>query len=480
MEHWNSKSRPPQRPYTLFLLILTLLCFLILLTLSIFPSTGLRLGNQMTLQLPSLAKFFGISEEAEVLDLSDIEELDYVPSHSLLLNNGKDLREQIYSLPLVEIEHSTGEGKNLSQFFETLRLKQKVRILYFGDSQIERDRITFGLRNKLRQYFEQPGQSIGLFPLNPKLAIHPNIKISLSSEWETTSPIVKLSDDEARQIYGVCLALTSTILHPTNARSVTLTTRNYKIMRPFAYDAILLQCRNTEGKTTITLRQGKKVIQTITMNPAKHMQLLKFSVPHSMKSSYQFEFLGEGILEISAVSLEDKSKIMVDNIALRSNDGLDFSRVSQRLFAQSLLQINPSLIIYQFGLNYIAREDTLERYQQKMAKQLSFLRKALPKVDILVVGINDYANFSHGSYITPEHIDRYRYIQRKTALQNHCAYWDLYTAMGAKKSALYWAKARPALLTKDYCHFTPTGIEVIEELLFNAIIQDYIRWKDES
>ncbi len=479
MYPWQNKKEKRTFPYLFFLFLIAILSFFILMTLYFFPKKGVEISDNLTLTLPEIETFSDADfSDAEIFDLSLLDTLSYTPSYPVLSSIGRsDIKDQVYALPPTAIEHnSLSEKENLQHFFTALQKNKLTRILYFGDSQIEGDRITHGLRNKLREYFQDKGHGIGMFPLNPNIPVHPNIKISLSSGWKISPPVFNLPDREAHIACGTYLATTSVSLKQDESHYFKITTRDLKKYRPFSYQTFYLQCRNTVGTTRITLQSDDIPITKINLQPSDKIRYIKFKVPLSIKNSYQFDVSGQGVFEVLGIGIEDDSKIMVDNIPLRSNDGLDFTKVDAQSFIQAVEQLQPALIIYQFGLNFLVREDMLSFYAEQLNRQLAFLKKSFPAADILVVGVNDYAARKHGMLRTSDNIDAFRYIQRQQALNNGCAYWDLYLAMGAKKSAIYWSTAYPPLMTKDYCHFTADGIEIVEDLLFNALIQDYIDW----
>jgi lysophospholipase L1-like esterase len=62
-------------------------------------------------------------------------------------------------------------------------------------------------------------------------------------------------------------------------------------------------------------------------------------------------------------------------------------------------------------------------------------------------------------------------------LKTGCAFWDLYQAMGGKNSMVQWVNATPSLAEKDFTHFNFRGARIIGEMLYNAIIKEYVSFK---
>ena len=66
--------------------------------------------------------------------------------------------------------------------------------------------------------------------------------------------------------------------------------------------------------------------------------------------------------------------------------------------------------------------------------------------------------------------------QREVAKANGCAFWSAWGAMGGEGSSLRWATSG-GLGTGDLVHLTGRGLEVIGNLLADAILADYAAWE---
>jgi len=54
--------------------------------------------------------------------------------------------------------------------------------------------------------------------------------------------------------------------------------------------------------------------------------------------------------------------------------------------------------------------------------------------------------------------------------------WDLYRVMGGYGGSKRWV--RNSLMQSDHVHFTKAGYKLIGDLLYNAIIEQYLKWKE--
>lgn len=66
-------------------------------------------------------------------------------------------------------------------------------------------------------------------------------------------------------------------------------------------------------------------------------------------------------------------------------------------------------------------------------------------------------------------------VQGRLAAERGCAFWSTYDAMGGAGSALTWGRTR-GIGTGDYVHVTPAGLEVLGNLLADALLADYDAW----
>lgn len=64
------------------------------------------------------------------------------------------------------------------------------------------------------------------------------------------------------------------------------------------------------------------------------------------------------------------------------------------------------------------------------------------------------------------------------ALDNNGSVWDLYKVMGGYGGSRKWV--RSGLMQSDHVHFTSTGYKLIGDLLYNSIMEEYIKWRERN
>jgi hypothetical protein len=171
--HNKEKKVSPLTTLISLLAVMGLLC----LIMFFFPEKGMQIGSSKV-KFPTINKFFVPKMEEDSLskmedDLAELFDSTIVVSQidstviQYKLDSLKNFRQ---SLQLND------KGKSaMHRFFAALdnAKNKKVRIMHYGDSQIEADRITSYLRNELQKKFG--GYGTGLFPIiqvAPKMSVN--------------------------------------------------------------------------------------------------------------------------------------------------------------------------------------------------------------------------------------------------------------------------------------------------------------------
>ncbi|HEV2688492.1 MAG TPA: SGNH/GDSL hydrolase family protein [Bryobacteraceae bacterium] len=135
----------------------------------------------------------------------------------------------------------------------------------------------------------------------------------------------------------------------------------------------------------------------------------------------------------------------------------------------------PVLILVAYGTNEaLSAKWTEKDYHAAFTAVLRRLRTAAPLASILVVGPPDCEKRLRGRRIPFPHLEEVIDVQRQTALENGCAFWDWRTRMGGPGSVRQWVQA--GLSQGDYVHFTSAGYRLIGSMLFDELMAQYNRF----
>jgi lysophospholipase L1-like esterase len=495
-----------------------LLLFLIILLLSI-PSLfvnpeGFRIGR-FTLRYPVFSELFSIntmtdSSAAELqphvlLFNSSIDSIMNLSIMDSMLNESDSLRflasdtvnqTNIYTpIPdtisinflrsrTVALEFPDTTQSALTSFFEALHngspAKGLLRVLHYGDSQIEGDRVTSYLRKRLQTRFG--GRGVGLLHLVPHSYQPGSIRQVSSANWQkfTLAEMRKGVNIESKFgiLGGYCTFEKSKGIFTRggfNEASVTI----QRILATSTSGAFT-RARFIYGLASepfmASLSTNGKVLEAEMLAATSGVSQLFFGIPPEIRE-FTLTLKADESPLCYGISLESRTGIMVDNIALRGSSGTDFSRSSEAFLKQHLNALNAKLIILQFGVNLVPHVvDSYGFYENQLLKQLSMLKRAKPDASIIVIGVSDVSR-KHGSKFTSyPNIEKIRDAQRSAALSANVAFWDCYEAMGGQNSMVAWVNSSPSLASKDHIHFSPRGASIIAEMFYSALMNEYERF----
>lgn len=347
--------------------------------------------------------------------------------------------------------------------------EKTVRILHYGDSQIEMDRISQDLRDGLQERFG--GLGTGFFPA---LSNVPSASVSKSASGSFVQYTMYGDSTTVRaghNRYG----LLAQVVQLSGGGTVSLRASKSKYAK-----------EKTKEFTTVGVLYGrasqgfelKVVADTLTPQVVTETgenglvyQTWHFARP-IQKASVQIK----GNAEIYGISTDGDGGAAVDNVPLRGCSGTIFTRISKPLMQESLAMTDTRLIILQFGGNYMPvtrNTRIIEQYQEQIADQIQYFHEVAPQAKILFIGPSDMGKSVNGRVVTwprlPELVDSLK----ATALRNDAAYWDLYRMMGGENSMVQWVKHNPALAGPDYIHFTPAGAQKVGETLTKSLLTYY-------
>ncbi len=453
----------------------------------VFPSEGIKLGDLTTLKFPQIQKFF-FDEKPQYVDISNIiaEADSSLNDNESLVNEEEKPGKQFLQFP----PDNNGALDNFFKKLESAKSENKlVRILHLGDSQIEGDRISAFLRNKLQQKFG--GNGPGLLSL---LEIFPRSTVvqQSSDNWKRYTNFGKVDEEVPHSKYGVMMSFSKftpfiTVRDSTGKRkrhqawvkikpsaSAYVTSKIFTRMRLFYGPS--------SDSLSIALLVNDEPTAKLTELPYKQLNVFEYHFS-STPESLELLFESKTSPDFYAMELASPSGVMLDNIALRGSSGTDFVKTDQQLFARMMDELNTELLLLQFGGNavpYIKDEEAAVRYGNWFYTQLMYLKKAKPGIAIIVIGPSDMSYKEGENYVSYPLLPNVRDALKEATLKAGGAFWDMYNAMGGKNSMPSWVNSDPPLAAPDYTHFSPKGATYIAELFYDALIaayNDYLKRK---
>ncbi len=367
-----------------------------------------------------------------------------------------------------------------------------IRVLHYGDSQLEGDRITSSLRQKLQDRFG--GCGVGLVPLYDPVSARNSILIKSEYPWQKTFVYGNGYRRANPNLYGVMgsyytysfeaqpggdslAAGDSTARKKWQRVAVDVYRNRRSVGRERQVERLKILYRNARKPFELSIRTKQDTLDRLTIprDTAAVCNMYEYDLPPGEPfERVQVSFASSASPAFFGLALDCREGVAVDNIAFRGSSGIDFTRMNRQVLACQLAALNVKCIILQYGVNVVPYQaQNYKHYEHQFYNQLKMLRELAPGVSILVVGVSDMSRKEGELYVSYPNIEKIRDAQRRAAFRAGCAFWDLYEAMGGKNSMPSWVFATPALANKDFTHFTPKGAQLVSEMLYKAIVSEY-------
>ena len=354
-----------------------------------------------------------------------------------------------------------------------------VRVVHYGDSQIEEDRITNVLRERWQK--EYGGGGVGLIPLHqtiPTRTIRQWISINNKVQPAQGGPkrylvygprSMRFKDGDDYGIMGQVAVMDSTLV--AGSQDIVLNIEPIdKKRKPHNYfNYVRLLTDSTYAIQNIELRIMKGDSLTIFGPQESEVGSLDFLLPDSTLHC-ELHLQGKG--NIYGVSLETSTGIIVDNIPMRGCSGNIFTKIDSAQLSDFYRETNTRLIILQFGGNMIPQTEnpsTISGYvRSTLRQQVRYIRTCAPAASILFIGPSDMSTNVNGQMTTYPLVPYMDKLLKKMAAEEQIAYWSMYDAMGGRDSMVRWVEN--GLAGSDYVHFTRAGANNISKKLYNWIM----------
>ena len=178
-----------------------------------------------------------------------------------------------------------------------------------------------------------------------------------------------------------------------------------------------------------------------------------------------------GIVFLGA-SMDGDRGVAVDNLALRSTRGYHLTDVSDRILT-GFNQVRPyDLVVIMYGLNIAFKgRRNFGDYCKRMDVAIDKIKRCMPGAGILLVSCSDHAERGSDGLRTMPEVLALNQAQKRVAINNRIAFWDLYSAMSGVGGITGMVSRGEA--SSDYTHLNFKGGDHLARLLYDAIILGY-------
>lgn len=464
------------KPWQTVLFLCAVLAVLMLIG-KVMPQAGLRIGA-ITLEFPDPLASLHTTPEPKV----DISDIIAMPVDSLNTIAVDTLAEDAPHVPVkVALAYPNDDPGMLRPALNALNGAangaRPVRVLHYGDSQLEGDRVTSYLRNKFQ--LRWGGGGMGLVPI---IDVGPSFSIDREpgENWRRYSVMERNRIGHER--YGALWAFcrysppcADTLIVDSVPAEGHITFR--KVKRAYGRSQQYSRCRVFFGhqrravRLELSVDGGEPEARTFEAGDALTIADFQLGSP----SSVSLTFKGPDSPEVYGVSFESTSGVIVDNIAARGAGGTELRKIDKGLLKAMYDALDVKLLILQYGGNaipHIADSTEADEYGSWVGSQIVALKKLCPGAPVILIGPSDMSIKEGTGWVTRPFVAETNAALKKYALANGAAYFDLYAAMGGRNSMVSWVEADPPLAAPDYTHFSPQGASKMAELFCTALFTD--------
>ena len=362
------------------------------------------------------------------------------------------------------------------------RLKNKLcqnscQIVHYGDSQIEGDRITGYVRNRLQLAFEGGGP--GFFPI--KVVYNQNsIDITASNNWVRYAFFDRKQRKKVgHDKYGLFATYSRFTPYAKDSASLpvskawfTLKPSKKSYARLQHYTRFGLHYGNATSRIAIRVYEDGNLISSDTLIADNRYRSYKLNFNNTPKE-LRVELEGRLSADFYGVTLDAATGIRMDNVAMRGEAGRIFTRMNYENYRQMSEERKPDVFIFQYGGNtipYMKTEAQLREYVEGLIFNMKLVKRANPTAMFMLLGPGDMTTSRNGKRITYPFLPKLNDLMKEECLKNDIAYFSMYEAMGGENSMINWVKQ--GMAASDYVHFSSKGTKLISEVFYQCLHND--------
>jgi lysophospholipase L1-like esterase len=362
------------------------------------------------------------------------------------------------------------DHENLKAFYQALwRTESKqpgavTRILHYGDSPVTADSITADARVLLQERFGDAGHGFILIAKPWAWYGHRGVDI-LGKGWRIEAATQSHARDGLVGLGGVSFegetgAVSQIVLHEEHAR-------------------MEVEYLRQPGGGQLAIRSEGRTIGEIETDGTKEAGFQKIDLPPGTRN---IDLVVErGPARLFGVSFErDEPGVIYNSLGLNGGQVQAVVRYFDKdQWSVELQHQRPDLVVLNYGTNestyaeYIATS-----YAGELREVIRRIRTAVPNASVLVMSPMDRGERdATGQITTVPSLPQLVNIQRQTASEMGCAFFNTFQAMGGEGTMARWYESQPRLVSADFTHPLPAGARKVGVLLDQALETGYERYR---
>ena len=356
------------------------------------------------------------------------------------------------------------------------------RIIHYGDSQIEGDRISGYLRNRLQNLYG--GNGPGFIPI--KQVYHQvSANVEASENWERYAYFDPTQEKFEHKKYGAYSSFSRFTSYYDLAKdtisldtlkltkaSINISPSEKSYIRCRTFTNLGLHYGNAQAKTNIKIYNGEILHKTDTLIADGNYHEYNIKLP-TTPSKLKIVLESKISPDFYGITLDGNNGISLDNVAMRGSSGTIFAGSNGDNFQAMFKELHPKIIIMQYGGNsmpYLKDSLEVKEYASYLKNHIRWVKRKTENASFIFIGPSDMTTTENGQLTTYALLPFLNEQLQIMCNKNDIAYWSMYDAMGGKGSMIHWVDQD--LAASDYTHFSGKGTRVISELFFLALYLD--------
>jgi lysophospholipase L1-like esterase len=354
-----------------------------------------------------------------------------------------------------------------------------TRITHYGDSPITNDGITSTVRRLMQEQYGDAGHGFILLDRPWAWYGHQAITFNSGGGWDD-NPMGPGSSTGEFGLGGVSFTANGPGKYARFAPASTGDTgKNFSRMEVY-------YLREPNGGQFSVSVNGENSQTVATGGDAPTSGFVEIKARQQGENTFEVKSASGTVRLFGAVLENDGPGVVYDSLGVNgAYAGLLVTAMNEGHWVEQLQHRNPNLVVINYGTNesQYASPDQMQRYEKDLREVIRRVREALPNVSILVVSPMDRGKrVPGGKIVTLPAIPMIVEMQRRVALEEHCAFFNTFQAMGGEGTMAKWAAGtgKNHLVGGDLTHPTADGAEIVGSLIYEAIKDGYTKYKSRA
>ncbi len=347
-----------------------------------------------------------------------------------------------------------------------------ARALHWGDSTIAGDGITRTVRSRLQGRFGDGGPGFLAVQVDPRWASRPGVLRNASGSWKTRTITF---GGAGNKYYGLGGTVSTAYGKSTSTLGGSKVGDQLQALHRFD---IAFQTHPGGGTLVVQVEGGEGA--TFDTNSEATTDAFHTLTAPSGAQKLHVAASGDGPVTVYGVALETRGPGMTwETLGVAGAGQGSMFRQGPNHLARQVAWRDPDLIVYQMGGNELGypslKSGGGKVWKERYVRVVRSVRKGAPDASCLLITPLDQGERVRGTVRSKPTMATMVRLQRETAREMGCAFWDAQAAMGGSGSFGVWLNKK--LAWSDLYHLTNKGLALIGHTLADAMEAAYDEWR---